>query len=70
MFDISNYLMVEQSDDIFGVSQISWEDSPWRQLSLINDEEVISLSHSKAYVFSDSALCLGNVNQNPTSNIA
>ena len=36
--------------------------------SLVNDEEVISLSHAKVYVFSDSVLCLGKMNQNPTSN--
>ena len=35
---------------------------------MVNDEEVISLSHAKVYVFSDSVLCLGKVNQNPTSN--
>ena len=35
----------------------------------MNDEEVISLSHAKVYVFSDSVLCLGKVNQNPQSNI-
>ena len=29
-----------------------------------------SLSHAKVYVFSDSVLCLGKVNQNPTSNTA
>ena len=68
MFDISEKLIVEQSDEIFGVSQISWENSPWKQLSLVNDEEVISLSHAKVYVFSDSVLCLGKVSQNPTSN--
>ena len=62
MFDISEKLIVEQSDEIFGVSQISWENSPWKQLSLVNDEEVISLSHAKVYVFSDSVLCLGKVN--------
>ena len=69
MFDLSEKLLVERSDEIFGVSQISWEDSPGRQLSLINDdEEVISLSHAKVYVFSDSVLCLGKVSQNPISN--
>ena len=68
MFDISEQLILEQSDMIFGVSQISWESSPWKQLSLVNDKEVISLSHAKVYVFSDSVLCLGKVNQNPTSN--
>ena len=70
MFEISEKLILEESDEIFGVSQISWENSPWKQLSLVNDEEVISLSHAKVYVFSDSVLCLGKVNQNPTSNTA
>ena len=37
MFDISEKLIVEQSNEIFGVSQISWEDSPWKQVSLVND---------------------------------
>ena len=70
MFDISEKLIVGQSGEIFGVTPINWEDSPWKQLSLVNDEEVISLSHAKVYVFSDSVLCLGKVNQNPTSNNA
>ena len=71
MFDISELLIVEQSGEIFGVSQINWEYSPWKQLSLVNDEEVISLSHAKVYVFfSDSVLCLGKMNQNPISNTA
>ena len=68
MFEMSEQLILEQSDEIFGVSQISWESSPWKQLSLVNDEEVISLSHAKVYVFSESVLCLGRINQNPTSN--
>ena len=70
MFEISEKLILEQSDEIFGVSQISWENSAWKQSSLVNAEEVISLSHSKVCVFSDSVLCLGKVNQNPTSNTA
>ena len=68
MLDISEKLIVEQSGEIFGVSQINWEDSPCRQLSLVNDEEVISLSHAKVYVFSDSVFCLGKMNENPQSN--
>ena len=70
MFDISEKLILEENDGIFGVSQISWENSPWKQLSLVNDEEVIGLSHANVCVFSDSVLCLGKVNQNPTSNTA
>ena len=68
MVEISEQLILEQSDEIFGVSQISWESSPWKQLSLANDEEVISLSHAKVYIISDSVLCLGNMNQYPISN--
>ena len=67
-FDISEKLIVGQSDEIFGVSQSNWEDSAWRQLSLVNDDEITSLSHARVYVFSDSVLCLGRVNQNPQSN--
>ena len=39
-------------------------------MSLIGDEQVISLLHTKVYVFSDSVLCLGKMNENPQSNIA
>ena len=67
MFEIYKKLILEQSDEIFGVNTIKWEDSTWKQLSLVNDEEVISLSHAKVHVFSDSVLCLGKVNQNPAS---
>ena len=69
-FEISEQLILEQSEEIFGVSQISWESSSWKHLSLVSCEEVISLSHAQVYVFSDSVLCLGKVNQNPTSNSA
>ena len=70
MFDISEKLISEQSDEIYGVNTISWGDSSWKYLSLIGDEEVISLSHTKVYVFPDSVLCLGKVSENPQSNIA
>ena len=68
MFDIPEKLIVGQSDEIYGVSTINWDDSSWKHLSSIGDEEVISLSHAKVYVFSDSVLCLGKVNENPQSN--
>ena len=70
MFDISEKLISEQSDEIFGMSTINWEHSSWKYLSLVGDEEVISLLHSKVYVFSDSVLCLGKMNENPQSNYA
>ena len=70
MFDNYEKLIAEQSGEIYGVNPIHWEDSSWKHLSLIGDEEVISQKHAKVYVFSDSVLCLGKVNQNPTSNAA
>ena len=68
MFDISEKLIVGQSDEIYGVNTINWEDSSSKHLPLIGDEEVISLSHAKVYVFWDSVLCFGKMNQNPQSN--
>ena len=70
MFDISEKLIVGQSDEIYRISTINWEDSSCKELASVNDEEVISLSHAKVYVFSDSVLCLGKMNQNPQSNTA
>ena len=69
MFDISEKLIVGRSDEIYGVNPINWEDSSWKHLSLIGDEEVISLSHAKVYVFSDSVLCLGKMSEKSLSNI-
>ena len=70
MLDISEKLITEQSDEISGVETIGWENSSWKYLSLVGDEQVTSLLHRKVYVFSDSVLCLGKMNENPRSNIA
>ena len=70
MFDISEELITRQSDEIYGITTINWEDSSWKHLSLVGGEEVISLLHTKVYVFSDSVLCLGKMHQKPQSNIA
>ena len=70
MFGISEKLVSEQSDEIFGVKTMNWESSSWKYLSLIGDEQIISLQRTKVYVFSDSVLYLGKMNENPRSNIA
>ena len=51
MFDISEKLISEQSDEIYGVNTINWEVSSWKHLSLVGDEEVISLSHKGFRIF-------------------
>ena len=43
MFDISEKLVSEQSNEIYGVKTIIWEYSSWKYLSLFGDEQVISL---------------------------
>ena len=49
MFDISEKL-VSDLDEIYGVKTIEWEDYSWKYLSLIGDEQVISLQLTKVYV--------------------
>ena len=39
MFDVSEKLITEQSDEICGISTINWEDSSWKYLSSVGDEE-------------------------------
>ena len=63
MFDITAKLLSEQ-DEIYGVKTIDWEDYSWKYLSLIGDQQVISLQRTKVYVFSDSVLCLGKIHEN------
>ena len=66
LFDTSEKLIVEQSSEILGVSHISWEDSPWRQLSLVDDEEVISLSHAKVLCIFRFCVMLWKVDSEPS----
>ena len=68
MFDMSEKLIGGQSDEIYGVNTINWDDSSRKHLSLIGDEEVVSLSHAKVHVFSDSVVCFGKMGENPQSN--
>ena len=69
MFDISEKLMTEQSDEINWVNTTNWRDSAKKHSSLIGDEEVFSLSRAKVYIFSDSVLCFGKTSENPLSNV-
>ena len=69
MFDISAKLVSEQ-DEISSLETIGWENHSWKYLSLIGDERIINLQRTKVYVFSDSVLCLGKIQQNPESNKA
>ena len=69
MFDISARLVSEQ-DEISGLETIGRENHSWKFMSLIDDERVINLQRTKAYVFSDYEQCLGKILENPQSNDA
>ena len=66
MFDISTNLVSEQ-DGISGLETIGWENHLWKYLSLIGDERIMNFQRTKVYVFSDSVLYLGKIQQNPES---
>ena len=66
MFDKSEKLISEQSDEIYGISTINWEHSSSKYVSLTDAEQVISLQRTKVHIFPD----IGKVNENPQSNLA
>ena len=58
MFDVTAQI-VHNEEEITGLDKILCQKNSWAQLSLINDPVIINLKSTKAYVFSDSVLCLG-----------
>ena len=53
-------MIFDQKDEIFGVSTIAWDQTPWMTSTLIH-ENAIKLSTAKIYVFSNSVLCFGGI---------
>ena len=52
MFDISEKLISEQSDEIYGVNTINWEDSSWKHFSSVgNEKSHQSLAHNGLRIF-------------------
>ena len=43
---------------------INWQANYWKRTTLLTDRAV-RLSTAKAYVFSDSVLCVGRISENP-----
>ena len=64
LFDISQKLILNQSEDIFGISTIDWNTIPWMRTTLLHDRAV-KLSKAKVHIFSDSELCLGRIIEYP-----
>ena len=72
MFNISEEFIFEQSDDIYGVNTINWEDSSWKTffLWLVMKKSPVCRTHKKVNVFSGSVLCFRKMNENTQSNYA
>ena len=49
MFDISEELIAEQSDEICGVKIINWCDSSWKHLSLVMKKSSVSRTRRFTY---------------------
>ena len=49
MFDMSEKLISEQSDEIYGVKTIKWEDSSWKYLSLVMKKSSVSCTQRFTY---------------------
>ena len=49
MFDISEKLIADQSDEIYGVNTINWEDSSWKHLSLVMKKSSVSRTRMLTY---------------------
>ena len=49
MFDISEKLVSEQSDMIYGISEIIWENSSWKYLSLVMNKSSVFSAQKSTY---------------------
>ena len=65
LFHVTRKLVSAQTE-IRGISVIDWQEKSWKRTTLLNDRAV-KLSAAKAYVFSDSVLCMGRIPDTPVS---
>ena len=57
LFDISQSSILNHKSEIYGISTIEWNTTPWMRSTLLHDR-AIKLSKAKVHVYSDSVLCL------------
>ena len=62
--DISQNLILDHKSEIFGISTIEWNTTPWMRTTLRHDR---AIKLSKAHIYSDSVLCLGMIHEHPQS---
>ena len=66
LFDISQTLILNHRSEIYGISTIEWNTTPWMRSTLLHDR-AIKLSKAKVHVYSDAVLCLGKMHDHPTA---
>ena len=66
LFDISQKLILNQSNELFGISTIDWNTTQWMRTTLLHDRAV-KLSSAKEHVYFDSVLRLGKIPEYPQS---
>ena len=66
LFDISQKLILDHKSEIFGISTIEWNTTPWMRTTLLHDRAT-ELSKAKVHVYSDSVLYLGKIHEHPQS---
>ena len=59
---VRHHAVLDQNDEIPNVSAIEWQFTPWMRSTLPRDE-AIKLAKAKVYVYSDSVLCLGKMQE-------
>ena len=66
LFDISQSLILNHKTEIYGISTIEWNATPWMRSTLPHDR-AIKQSKAKVHVHSDSVLCLGKIHEHPAA---
>ena len=66
LFDVSQKLMLNQSDKIIWISTANWSTIPWMRTTLLHDRAV-KLSKAKVPIYAGSVLCLGIFHEHPRS---
>ena len=55
---ITQKMILDQEDEICGVSTVDWDTTPWMRSTLLHEHAIKLSTATKVYVFSDSVLCL------------
>ena len=67
LFDVSQSVILNHKSEIYGMSTIEWNTTPWTRSTLQHDG-ANKLSKAKVQVHFDSVLRLGKIREHPTSN--